>query len=166
MYDQGHAAHSRTVGAVRPRASRHALAWLLLLCAVLLGIVAMHTLGHLVDHERGVLGVSASHVTAGHMVETPGSSAQRSFPTASSVAADRTASHAAGSDPRMLADPSDVCLAILIAVGVLITLCRMAVRIRAAQRNRTGMAHPFSRPPLRGPPGLGPPALRMVVLRI
>ncbi|WP_433229133.1 hypothetical protein [Actinomadura formosensis] len=166
MYAHGRAVHSRAVGVVRPGASRHALAWLLLLCAVLLGIVAMHTLGHPADHARGTLSMSAGHGTAGHVAEPMDRPAHKPFPGVSSAAAGRVVSHMAGADTGMLVDPSDICLAVLIAAGALIALRRMTVRIRAAQRNGTRAARPFSRPLLRAPPGLGPPLLGMVVLRI
>ncbi|MEU5991898.1 DUF6153 family protein [Spirillospora sp. NPDC047418] len=166
MCDRKHADPSRAAGGVRPRGPRRAFAWTLLLGAVLLGIVAMHTLGHMVDHDRGAVATSHGRTMAVHHVNSPTPAAQETSPGAMHSSAFHDVAQATAPGAGMVSDPSVVCLAVLVAAGLFIALRRSAWRLQSSPHDQPSRLRPACLPDPRGPPGLGLSLTRLAVLRI
>lgn len=166
MCDRKYADHSRTAGGVRPRGPRRALAWTVLLGAVLLGIVAMHTLGHMVAHDRGAAATSHGRSMAVHYLPSPTPAAQETSSEAMHSSAVHGAAQASAPGTGMVLDPSVICLAVLIAAGLAIALRRSARRLRSSRHDQPCRMRPASLPNPRGPPGFGLSITRVAVLRI
>ncbi|TMR95770.1 hypothetical protein [Nonomuraea basaltis] len=116
---------------------------LLLLVLLMLGVAAMHTLGHVVGHD-------APQPSATGMLHAEG--AHSPVPDSGS-----------GDAPSGAPDPASVCLAILAALLVLAPLGpRIAGLAAAWLRSHPGRRIPR---PLRGPPPLSLILTRTVVLR-
>jgi hypothetical protein len=133
---------------------------------VLLGIVAMHTLGHMVDHDRGAVATSHGRTMAVHHVNAPTPAAQETSSSATHSPAAHGASQASAPGTGMVSDPSVVCLAVLVAAGLFIALRRSAWRLHSSPHDQPSRMQPASLPGPRGPPGLGLSLTRVAVLRI
>ena len=125
---------------------------LLLLLFVLAGIACMHTIGHPVDVGHEALGSTTATMTAGMAAVAP------------EAAAPPMAQHADEHDQRMVMNPLNVCVAVLVG-GILLLLGVLVCRLRRpgpAQHHimtlsgRTG----------RGPPGLVPFGLTIADLSV
>lgn len=166
MCDRKHADPSRAAGGVRPRGPRRAFVWTLLLGAVLLGIVAMHTLGHMVNHDHGAVAPSYGRTMTVHHVNPSTLAAQETSPSAMHSPAVHGASQASSPGTGMISDPSVVCLAVLVAAGLFIALRRLAWRLHSSPHDQPSRRQPATLPGPRGPPGLGLSLTRVAVLRI
>lgn len=166
MFDHGHAVSSRTVGGVRPRGFRHALAWALLLGAMLLGIVTMHTLGHMTGDHHGATAMSTSPTMTDYQANTPDAHAHGVSSDRRHAATGRDSSHPSRQGAGMFLDPTVVCLAVLVAAGLFVALRRLTWRFEPTPCARRGLLRPSSRADPRGPPGFGLPIVRVAVLRI
>ncbi|MFI5986159.1 DUF6153 family protein [Streptomyces sp. NPDC051555] len=148
-----------------PRAARWSR--VLLLAALLLGIVTMHTLGHPDDSPVGQDAATAHTVAHGAPAPGPGAHAMPA-PTVAApdvpAPADEAGTQVRGPDGGMAMDPMSVCLAVLLAgislVSVLV-LARTGAAATARREARGVRAHGGPDPPT------GRELLaRLVVLRV
>jgi Family of unknown function (DUF6153) len=163
MRDFDHALTVRLTRGGRTDGIRHGLAWTLLVGAVLIGIVAMHTLGHMAGDTPAT---GTSRAMAVEHVHGSAPMAEQTLVKAAGAGMELAGSRADASGPGMCSDPFDLCLAVVVVSGLVIALRRLGWRIEPARRDCAGPARPSSGPSLRGPPGFGLPIVRLSVLRI
>lgn len=138
----------------------------LLISAMMVGIVAMHTFGHMVGHAGDDTGMAAPRAVSGEHAHRPAPMADHALAQSARTSAAPAAGLASASGTGMCSDPFDVCLAVLIAAGLVMALRKLGWTIDPARLGSGGPARPSAVPHLRGPPGFGLSIVRLSVLRM
>ncbi|MBO2444533.1 hypothetical protein [Actinomadura nitritigenes] len=156
----------RTALGGRAGGTRHALVRALLISAMMVGIVAMHTFGHMVGHASDETSTAAPRAMSSEHAHQPVPMADHALAQSVRSSAEPADGWASASGTAMCSDPFDVCLAVLIAAGLIMALRKLGRTIDPARLGSGGPTRPSTGPHLRGPPGFGLPIVRLSVLRI
>ncbi|MET3987239.1 DUF6153 family protein [Streptomyces sp. PvR034] len=145
-----------------PRAARWSR--VLLLAALLLGIVTMHTLGHPDDSPVGQDAATAHAVAHGAPAPVPAPAAHAMPAPAVPAPAEAARTQVRGPDGGMAMDPMSVCLAVLLAgisLSSVLALARTGAAATARREARGVRAHGGP-----DPPTVRELLARLVVLRV